>query len=43
VSIPYGAMGTIKDFVWKTGEHPRCDLPIAIVVEFDYYRSALFQ
>ena len=37
IGILNGAMGTIKDFVWNTGQHPETHLPKAIVVEFDDY------
>ena len=42
IGILNGAMGTIKDFVWNTGEHPENDLPKAIVVEFDDYTGPPF-
>ena len=42
IGILNGAMGTIKDFVWNTGQHPETHLPKAIVVEFDDYMGPPF-
>lgn len=37
------SIGTVRDIVWKAGQDPLKDMPVALIVQFDRYTSPLFE